>query len=247
MAKRKGSALEEQRSDYLLPGLNGVETCLTLSEVYGGMFQREKPMEREKVGVILQTLNAEHIRYAIIGAVALGHYSVPRATQDIDLLVLREDAPRVQRLFRPYYLRGTAVVMMFDVEGTRLDVLPANLQLKRTAVENACEVQVYDVPARVASLRDLLLLKLMAVPERPDPVRAMQDRTDAAALLRDCGDQVTREDIAYMARSLRALVFTREDANKYEALMRWLNETLDLLGMADRRYQAPESGPDVHP
>jgi len=247
MGKRKGSWLAEHRSEYLLPGLNGVETCLALAEEYGALFGGRRLMEREQVRAILQTLNAEHIRYAIIGAVALSHYSVPRATQDIDVLVLREDAPRVQRLFRPYYLRGTAVVMMFDVEGTRLDVLPANLRLKRAAVDNAREVLVYDVPAKVASLRDLLLLKLLAVPERPDPVKAMQDRTDVAALLRDGADQITREDIASMARSLQALVFTREDANKYEALMRWLNETLDLLGMADRRYQAPESGQDVRP
>lgn len=240
MGKRKGKWLEERRSDYLLPGLNGMETSLTLSEVYGDLFWGGKLMEREQVRAILRTLNEADVRYAIIGAVALSHYAAPRATQDIDLLVRREDAPRVLRLFRQYYLRGTAVVMMFDVEGTRLDVLPANLRLKRAAVDNAADVQVYDVPARVASLRDLLLLKLMAIPERPDPARAMQDQADVAALLRHGADQITREDIAYIASSLRGLVFTREEARKYQDLTRWFNETLELLGMADRRYQEQE-------
>jgi hypothetical protein len=36
------------------------------------------------------------------------------------------------------------------------------------------------------------------------------------------------------------LAFTREDVLKYQQLIIWLNETLDLLGMADRRFQAGE-------
>ena len=114
-------------------------------------------MERDTVKAILRTLNDEHIRYAIVGAVALGYYISPRATQDIDMLVRREDVRRVQRLFRPYYLQETAVVMIFDVEGTHVDVLPANLRLKQTAIDHAIDVLVHDVPAKVVSVKDLLL------------------------------------------------------------------------------------------
>jgi hypothetical protein len=194
-------------------------------------------MEREKVKVIVQTLNAEHIQYAIIGAVALGYYATPRTTQDIAVLVRREDVPRVQRLFQPYYRQGTAVVMVFDVEGTQLDVLPANLRLKREAVDSAIDVFVDEIPAKVVSVRDLLLLKLLVIPDRPDPVKAMQDRTDVAALLRDNPGDISREDIHHIVSSLLGLAFTREDARKYQDVIRWLNETLGLLRMADRRYQ----------
>jgi len=238
------SQVEEQRSDRL-PGPKGVETCLALSEEYGALFWGGKLMERDKVRAILQTLNAAEIGYAIIGAVALGYYATPRATQDIDVLVKREDIPRVQRLFRPYYLRGTAVVavvMVFDVEGTHLNVLPARLQLGRTAIDHAVDVLVDDVPAKVVAVRDLLLLKLLAIPDRPDPVKAMQDRTDVAAILRDCADRISQADIEYVARSLLGLVFTREDLQKYQGVIRWLNETLELLGMADRRYLEPGGG-----
>lgn len=238
---------EKRRSEYLLPGLNGVETCLTLSEEYGALFWGRKLMQQEKVKAILRTLNEEHIRYAIIGAVALGHYATPRATQDIDVLVDRDDIPRVQRLFRQYYRRGTAVVMVFDVDGTHLDVLPANLRLKRQAVNNAIDVVVDDVPTKVVSVRDLLLLKLLAIPDRPDPVKAMQDRTDVAALLRDNPDKISQDDIQYIVSSLRGLVFSREDARKYQELVRWLNETLDLLGLSDRRYQGSESSQGMSP
>jgi hypothetical protein len=217
-----------------------VETCLTLSEEYGALFWGRKLMERERVREILRALNEAQIHYAIIGGVAMGYHSIPRATQDIDVLVSREDIPRVQRLLQPYYRRGTAVVMIFDVEGTHLDVLPATLRYGRTAIENAIDVLVHDIPAKVVSVRDLLLLKLFAIPDRPDPVKAMQDRTDVAALLRDNADTISQEDITYLVRTLMGLAFKRQDVEKYQQLIGWLNETLDLLGMADRRYQEGE-------
>ena len=240
MKHGRGSQVEEQRFTGILPGLNGVETCLTLSEEYGALFWGLKLMERERVRDILRMLNEAQIHYAIIGGVAMGYHSIPRATQDIDVLVSREDIPRVQRLLQPYYRRGTAVVMVFDVEGTHLDVLPATLRYGRTAIDNAVEVLVHDIPAKVVSVRDLLLLKLFAIPDRPDPVKAMQDRTDVAALLRDNADNISQEDITYLVRTLLGLAFTREDVEKYQQLIVWLNETLDLLGMADRRYQSGE-------
>ena len=240
MKHERGSQVEEPRFTGLLPGLNGVETCLTLSEEYGDLFGGRKLMEQERVRDILRTLNEAQIHYAIIGGVAMGYHSIPRATQDIDVLVSREDIPRVQRLLQPYYRRGTAVVMVFDVEGTHLDVLPATLRYGRTAIENAVEVLVHDIPAKVVSVRDLLLLKLFAIPDRPDPVKAMQDRTDVGALLRDNADTISQEDITYLVRNLLGLAFTREDVEKYQQLIIWLNETLDLLGMADRHYQTGE-------
>jgi len=240
MRDLRDNGLDEHRSDDLLPGLNGVETCLALSEEYGELFWGRKLMERGKVKAILQTLNAEHIRYAIIGGVALGYYATPRATQDIDVLVSREDVPRLQRLLQRYYLRGTAVGMVFNVDGTHLDVLPANLRLKRAAIDDAIEVFVDDVPARVVSVRDLLLLKLLAIPDRPDLDKRRQDEADVTAILRQNADKISREDIAYLASSWRGLVFTREEAQKYQNLISWLNETLELLGLADRRYQEQE-------
>ena len=231
---------EERRFTGLLPGLNGVETCLTLSEEYGDLFWGRKLMERERVRDILRTLNEAQIRYAIIGGVAMGYHTIPRATQDIDVLVSREDIPRVQRLLRPYYRHGTAVVMVFDVAGTHLDVLPATLRLTRTAIDNAIEVVVHDIPTKVVSVRDLLLLKLLAIPDRPALDKRRQDEADVTALLSQNADNISQEDITYLVRNLLGLAFTREDVQKHQQLIRWLNETLDLLGMADRRYQEGE-------
>ncbi|HXH13966.1 MAG TPA: hypothetical protein VNP04_29895 [Alphaproteobacteria bacterium] len=242
MGNRPESREQGQRSDRPELERHGVETCLTLSEEYGALFWGRKLMERDKVRAILQTLNQAEIRYAIIGAVALGYYATPRATQDIDVLVKREDIPRVQRLFRPYYLRGTAVVMVFDVEGTHLDVLPARLRLGRTAIDNAVDVLVDDVPAKVVAVRDLLLLKLLAIPDRPQLDKRRQDEADVTAILRQNADRISRADIEYVASSVLGLAFTREDLQKYQGVIRWLNETLELLGMADRRYMEPGGG-----
>jgi hypothetical protein len=47
----------------------------------------------------------------------------------------------------------------------------------------AIDVLGHDIPAEVVSVQDFWLLKLFAIPDRPDPVKAIQDRTDMAALL----------------------------------------------------------------
>jgi hypothetical protein len=92
----------------------------------------------------------------------------------------------------------------------------------------------------VVSVRDLLLLKLFAIPDRPALDKRRQDEADVTALLSQNADNISQEDITYLVRTLLGLAFTREDAEKYQKLIVWLNETLDLLGMADRRYQSGE-------
>jgi hypothetical protein len=67
-----------------------------------------------------------------------------------------------------------------------------------------------------------------------------QDEADVTALLSQNADTISQEDITYLVRTLLGLAFTREDVEKYQQLILWLNETLDLLGMADRRYQEGE-------
>jgi len=229
--------LEEHRPHDLRPELNAIETSLALSEEYGALFWGRKLMEQEKVRAILRTLNEEQIRYAIIGAVALGYHAVPRATADIDILVRQEDIPKLQKLFQQYYLRGTAEAMIFDVEGTQIDMLPANLRMKRVAVDNATAIFVYDIPAKVVSLRDLILLKLLAIPERPGLDKRRQDEADVTTLLAHNADKISQAEINYIGSSLLRLAFTPAEVRKYREVIRWLNDTLELLGMADRRYQ----------
>ena len=226
----------EKRSDYLLRGQNGLETCLTLSEDYAEMFAKRKYMERDKVKEILRRLNEAQVRYAIIGGMALAHHAVPRFTQDLDLMVLAEDAPRVHEMFSDHYQRGTAVARIYDFNGTRFDIQPTSLRVKRAVIDHAIDDTIDDVPVKVAGLRDLILLKLLAVPERPELPKRLQDEADVAALLQHNAERITSEDVQYIGRNLLAVCFTGDEVKKYRQVIVWLNETLSALGMADRRY-----------
>jgi hypothetical protein len=67
------------------------------------------------------------------------------------------------------------------------------------------------------------------------------------ALLSQNTNAISQEDIGYLGRTLLGLAFTRQDVEKYQRLITWLNETLDLLGLADLRYQAGEHGQENPP
>jgi hypothetical protein len=88
-------------------------------------------------------------------------------TQDVDLIVLAEDMGRLRSLFPGCYQRGTAVVEIYDIDGTRVDVLPAKLRYQREVVARAVPGAIEGTPARIATVRDLLLLKMFAAPSRP--------------------------------------------------------------------------------
>src|SRR5437879_6482184 len=160
---RVGSTKEE----YLIKGHNGLETCVILSET--PMFASERKfMERETVKEVLRRFNENGVRYCLVGGLSLAHHSVPRRTQDVDILVLPEDLPLVQQVLAGHEQRGTAVVLIFQIGETRIDIIPANLRAKRAAVLNCIDDVLDDLPVKVVNLRDLILLKMWAAPDRPE-------------------------------------------------------------------------------
>jgi hypothetical protein len=54
----------------------------------------------QELRAIVEALEARKIEYAICGGVALAIHGAPRATQDIDLLLLREDIDRLREAAR---------------------------------------------------------------------------------------------------------------------------------------------------
>lgn len=107
-------AVNPAQEEYLLKGRNGLETCLVLSEDYAEMFAKRKFMERETVREVLRRLNESGARYCLVGGLALAHHSIPRLTQDVDILILPEDLPLAQQALAGGELRGTAVVLNFQ-------------------------------------------------------------------------------------------------------------------------------------
>lgn len=193
-------------------------------------------MERDTVKDVLRRFNEGGVRYCLVGGLALAHHSVPRLTQDVDIMVLPEDLPLVQRLLKGHELRGTAVVMVFQIGDTRIDIISADLRAKRAAVLGAIEDVLDGLLVKVSGLRDLILLKMWAIPDRPEMSKRMQDETDVVRLIEFNPEKVSAEDIAYICRNLQLLAYTAEDAKKYRTQIEWLNGVLETLGLSDRKY-----------
>jgi hypothetical protein len=232
----------EPRHEFLYPGKNGIETSVAIMGVVSGLKGVKRTMEQETVKEIFRRLNAGGIRYVVIGGLAYAEYAPPRATQDVDILVLSEDVPRVRALFPGCYVRGTAIAGIYDVQGTRLDVQPALRKAQTEAVRNAVPGDFHGEPLKVAGLRDLIFLKLWAMFERRDLNKKLLDQADMAGLLSYNGQQISAQDIASIAGGLLAMAYTAEDAARHRAAVAWLNETLVQLGMGDRTFQLPAGG-----
>lgn len=232
-------AMNSAQDEYLIRGHNALETCVILSEDYARLFAKRKFMEIETVKRVLRGLNEKGVRNCLVGGMALAHHSIPRLTQDVDIMVLPEDLPLVQQALQGHLQRGTAVVLIFQVGETRIDILPANLRAKREAVLGAIESAIDDLPVKVIKLRDLILLKMWAAPERPERTKRLQDETDIVSLIEFNAGSVSAEDIAHVGRNLLALCYTPPDLDKYRAQINWLNEELEKLGLSALRYHLP--------
>jgi hypothetical protein len=228
--------LTTSKEEYLIPGHNGLETCVILSEDYARLVAKRKFMEHETVKDVLRRFNENGVRYCLVGGLAVAHHSVPRMTQDMDVLVLSEDMPLVQQLLKGHQQRGTAVVLIFQIGDTRIDVIPANLRAKRAAVLGAIEGMIDDLPVTVASLRDSILLKLLVAPGRRRLSKRMQEEADIVGLIELNREKVSVEDIAYICRTLVGMAYTVEQMNQARAQVEWLNSELEKLGLSDRRF-----------
>ena len=80
-----------------MPGKNALETAVALGE-FGNPFKGERFMRAETLRWLFEQMNENGIRYALIGDLAVSHYAIPRTTQDVDILVLQEDARKLLQL-----------------------------------------------------------------------------------------------------------------------------------------------------
>lgn len=71
---------------------------------------------------VIGALNADGIRYAVAGGLAVSLYTTPRATVDIDLLIAAEDVDRVILAVSP---------IGFRVAGRPMDVARGRLRIQR--------------------------------------------------------------------------------------------------------------------
>ncbi len=226
---------EHTREELLYPGMNGIETSVTLAEE-GNPFTGERYMRRETVKWVFEQLNASGIPYAIIGGLAVAHHATPRLTRDVDILALDEDRKKIHLLFAKYLVLKTETFTTFLFSGAKVDFFIAKLPHERQALLDAEDANLDEVPVKVVKPRDLILLKLHAAWERRIYPKASQDRTDIEFILHQSQDKLSAADIAYIAEGLRQRYTAPEELEGWKERIRWLNETLERLGLGDWRY-----------
>jgi predicted nucleotidyltransferase len=136
------------------------------------------------------------ICYAMIGGIAVNMHGFIRATRDLDVMLLAEDAEAMHRLLsdmgyepidrRPdiaSYVRGTM----------RVDVLFAHRPISRGLLEARRETDFHGMKVPAISLEGLIGLKVQAFSD--DPQRRLRDLTDMIELMKINRDHLDLDEI----------------------------------------------------
>jgi len=122
--------------------------------------------------------------YCVIGALAVGAWGRPRATQDIDLLILLEES--TQPAFTG---RLESAGFILDEEWVRVDLMIPGDVHEREALTRRVSLTIEGLPVWMATSEDLILLKLKACRDH--------DLVDAQSVVHR---QATRLDLDYLWR-----------------------------------------------
>jgi len=128
----------------------------------------------QELRALLTVLNSEAVDYALCGGLALAVYAEPRATKDIDLMIHRDDLPRVRTLLRALgfkleaapleFSSGFAVRRISKIEQN--EVFTLDLVLVAPVIEEIwttrCQLTWGDQPLWVVSRAGLIAMKRMA-------------------------------------------------------------------------------------
>ena len=132
----------------------------------------------EVLSTAVRALSSPPLPYCLIGALALGAYGRPRATHDVDLLILTDSAMSHSYL-NPLRAKGFAVAsdwhdanpMASDVvmrlkhtsaPDFPLDLIFAISNLHKNTVARRKSIDLHGTQVPVSSAEDLILLKLSA-------------------------------------------------------------------------------------
>jgi hypothetical protein len=136
---------------------------------------------------LFSTLNVFHVRFLVVGAHAVIHYTEPRYTKDLDIWVepAARNAKATWRALTQFGapLRGVSetdfkdpeIIFQIGVAPNRVDIMPGVPGVRfKTAWRNALKTTYGGTPIRIIGFNDLLRAKRAAA--RP------QDLLDLAAL-----------------------------------------------------------------
>jgi hypothetical protein len=145
---------------------------------------------------ITSVLEELHIRYMLIGGLAVSVWGEPRATLDVDLSLWVDPgdfAPKLSALCERIravpqdalaFATETRVLPVVSSEGVRADLVFAALPSEREAIDRATPKHVGGKTVMVCSVEDLILMKLIS--ER------QKDLEDARRLIGRFRDSIDR-------------------------------------------------------
>jgi len=147
-------------------------------------------MDFEKVfDFLLSNFSKHNVRYALMGGLALHAAGYSRATEDIDILILKEDMPKVKKMLLSMgyeLIHESEDVSNFKgllKELGRIDFLHAHREYTKNMLKRAKECAILKDKFRVKVLapEDLIGLKIQAGAN--DPQRETRDWADIEQLL----------------------------------------------------------------
>lgn len=164
---------------------------------------------RRVLKLLIDRLDEGHIPYALIGGVALGLLGYPRGTQDIDLLVRKDDMPEISAIMKALgyetfhssenvtqFAHPLAIFGVVDFLHSFRE--PTGLMLQRASVKQAFSGQL---SLKVVRPEDLIGLKMQAI--KNDPSLKGQALQDILALMRLYGRDLNWDDIRAYAEVLK--------------------------------------------
>lgn len=170
------------------------------------------------------SLESASIPYMLIGGLALAAWDLPRATLDVDLTVWVPDAnldtvcALLATQFRARvgdpagFARKSRVLPLTSSGGIRIDIVFAAFPFERTMIQRAVRRQLAARAIPVASLEDLILLKVVSPREKDsedirliaNTYRPMLDWTYILSLGEDLAEALENQTIVKELHRLKA-------------------------------------------
>jgi len=140
--------------------------------------------------LLIENFQKYHIRFALMGGFALHTAGHARSTQDIDILILKEDMPKAKKImfgFGYELLHESGDVSNFKgkmKELGRVDYLHAHREYTKNMLQRAkeCGILKNKFTVKVLLPEDIIGLKVQS--STNDPARYYQDMADIEALMR---------------------------------------------------------------
>jgi hypothetical protein len=129
-------------------------------------------------------------KYSVIGGIAVGKYTLPRSTHDIDIIVPDDqEIIRIKEELRQSFSGSEFHILKHKGNGTDLEILtPQFIETKKKLILDSIKTSKNDDGVNVVDVRHLIALKLPRA-LNIDNDKCYEDRSDIRKLIRNNGVQ----------------------------------------------------------